>query len=253
MIPLLTFKYVVIGWIIFGAIIFFFLLRITAPYGRHSSKKWGPMINNRVAWIIMELPALVFFGYFVIKGRAQHNILIWIFFGLWTMHYINRTFIFPSRIKTKGKQMPLLITLFAIMFNFMNGFLNGYWFGFLSPQYPLEWLYDPRFILGILLFIIGILINQSSDKKLLDLRNGEHPGYSIPYGGLFQYVSCPNFFGEIIQWFGFALMTWCLPTFAFFFWTLVNLVPRALDHHRWYRSTFNDYPKERKALLPHLL
>lgn len=36
-------------------------------------------------------------------------------------------------------------------------------------------------------------------------------------------------------------------------WTLANLLPRALAHHRWYGEQFDDYPRERKAILPFLL
>jgi hypothetical protein len=30
-------------------------------------------------------------------------------------------------------------------------------------------------------------------------------------------------------------------------------VPRALAHHRWYRTTFPDYPPARTAIIPGLL
>jgi len=103
------------------------------------------------------------------------------------------------------------------------------------------------------MFVGGFIINQISDKTLLSLREFNSTGYSIPYGGLFKYVSCPNFLGELIQWGGFALMTWCLPSLSFFIWTFVNLIPRAIDHHKWYKSTFPDYPKERKAIIPFLI
>jgi hypothetical protein len=36
----------------------------------------------------------------------------------------------------------------------------------------------------------------------------------------------------------------------FFLFTAANLVPRAAQNHRWYRETFPDYPRERRALIP---
>jgi nucleoside-diphosphate-sugar epimerase len=33
----------------------------------------------------------------------------------------------------------------------------------------------------------------------------------------------------------------------------VNLIPRALDNHRWYKQQFVDYPANRKALIPFLI
>ena len=149
--------------------------------------------------------------------------------------------------------MPLIVAVSAIFFNLCNGFFNGYWFGYLSPVYDMSWLLDWRFILGVLLFFTGMIINIRSDQKLIGLRKGGKTGYYIPYGGLFKYVSSPNLFGEIIEWLGWAMMSWCLPAFSFALWTLANLLPRAIDHHRWYHRRFKDYPSERKAVIPFIV
>ncbi|MCK9399654.1 MAG: 3-oxo-5-alpha-steroid 4-dehydrogenase [Bacteroidales bacterium] len=150
--------------------------------------------------------------------------------------------------------MPILIMLSAVFFNLINAGLNGYWLGFIAPAYPENWMTDPRFILGGIIFIGGFIINQAADKKLIGLRKGGKMGYFIPRGGLFNYISCPNFFGEIIEWSGFALMAWNLPALSFAVWTAANLIPRALDHHKWYKSCFKEeYPKSRKAVIPFLI
>lgn len=149
--------------------------------------------------------------------------------------------------------MPVVIMLFALFFNLINGFINGYWFGELSPSYSLSWFTDPRFIFGALLFATGFFINQYHDRILIALRRNSTNGYKVPHGGLFNLISCPNFLGEIVEWAGFALLTWCLPTLSFFVWTMVNLIPRALDHHKWYKKTFADYPSGRKAVFPKIL
>ncbi|MCB2222465.1 MAG: DUF1295 domain-containing protein [Bacteroidetes bacterium] len=253
MISLQTFNILVYIWIAMAILLFPVLLKITAPYGRHTRKDWGPMINNRTGWILMELPALVIFGFFLISGENLGIPIIFTILILWVLHYFHRSLIYPFRISLSDKKMPVIIMLFAVFFNCINGFINGYWFGSLSPGYPIAWMEDPRFILGIILFIIGFLVNQYHDRILLSLRKHGDKGYQIPRRGLFRFVSCPNFLGEIIEWGGFALMTWCLPSFSFFIWTFVNLIPRALDHHRWYRQQFDNYPQNRKAIIPYLL
>ena len=240
-------------WIAFGIILFPVLLSITAPYGRHSRKDWGPMIPNRLGWIIMELPTLVMFVVFFLVGPNPVSLVTLIFFLLYTIHYTNRAIIFPLRTHTSQKLMPLIIPVFAIFFNLINGFLNGYYFGTISEGYGIEWLYDIRFIAGGFLFFLGMAINLKSDNVLLALRHSTKNGYSIPTGGLFKYISCPNFFGEILEWTGFAIMTWSPAALAFAVWSIVNLVPRALDHHRWYREKFSDYPAERKAVIPFIV
>jgi hypothetical protein len=246
------FRYFVLGWLILAVVVFPLLLRIPAPYGRHTVKGWGPLMNNRLGWFLMELPALVLFTFLALYMKPTIGTTGTIAVCLWIFHYIHRVLIFPFRIRTQGKKIPILIMLFAFFFNLVNGFVNGYWFGWLSPGYAPDWLCDPRFDAGIILFTAGFVTNLYHDRILIRLRRNGN-GYKIPYGGLFRFVSCPNFLGEIIEWGGFAIMTWCLPTFSFFLWTLVNLVPRALDHHRWYRRNFEGYPAERKALVPFVL
>src|SRR5690554_201348 len=119
--------------------------------------------------------------------------------------------------------------------------------------YTIDWLTTPQFIIGSLVFIAGAIINKHSDTLLIRLRKPNETGYKIPQGGLFEYVSCPNLFGEVVQWLGFAILTWSLPGLAFFVWTFANLVPRALSHHKWYLNHFQDYPKKRKAIIPFVL
>ena len=80
-----------------------------------------------------------------------------------------------------------------------------------------------------------------------------HNEYKIPKGGLYEYISCPNYFGEIIEWVGFAVMTWSLPGLIFAMWTIFNLVPRAISHHKWYNQKFKNYPKSRKSIVPFII
>lgn len=248
-----NFYFLVYVWIAIAVLIFPLVLKSVAPYGRHTTTFWGPLINNKAGWIIMESPALFVFAGFFLFGTNHHNLLPWIFFSFWIIHYLNRTLIFPLRLHTKGKQMPVTIVLLAICFNLMNGYINGYYLGSLSERYALSWLYDPRFVSGFLMFCSGLAINWQSDNILIHLRKPGETGYKIPSGGFFRFISCPNHFGEIIEWCGFALMTWSLPGLAFAIWTLVNLMPRALHHHKWYQATFPDYPANRKALIPFIL
>lgn len=244
---------IIYAWIGFGIILFPILLKIPAPYGMHNRKGWGPSIPNRLGWILMEFPSLAVFIIFFFSGQTLPSGITWLFFLIWIVHYTHRTFIYPLRTKTKKKKMPIVIIVFALFFNLINGFLNGYFFGNVRPNYELSWLYDPRFIAGLIVFITGMGINIKSDEILMSLRKNNSNGYSVPYGKMFRYVSCPNFLGEIVEWFGFALMSWSLAALAFALWTVFNLVPRAIDHHNFYRNTFKDYPAERKAVIPFIL
>jgi hypothetical protein len=244
------FDIIVYIWIGIAIVVFPIALKITAPYGRHT-KKIGKMIPNKLGWTLMEIPSPVICIYFFVTGTADKTMFHYIFISLFVLHYLNRTFIWPLRTKTKGKQMPMIIVFSGIFFNLINGFINGYYLGNFAI-YETSWLYDPRFIIGMILFFVGVYINTSSDNKLLKLREPGETGYKIPYGGLFKYVSAPNLFGEIIEWAGYAIASWSLPTASFAIWTLANLIPRGRDHHKWYLLNFKDYPKNRKAIIPNI-
>lgn len=248
-----AFYLIVYIWIAIAILIFPFVLKFIAPYGRHTSNKWGGLLPNRLGWIIMESPALLFFSFLFLFGKNSISTVPFIFFSLWVIHYLNRTIIFPFRLKTKGKKMPVAIVLMAFGFNLVNAFINGYYLGSLAGKYDLAWLYDPRFIIGIFLFLGGMAINMYSDNILIHLRKPGEIGYIIPVKGMFNYISCPNHFGEIIEWFGFAIMTWSLPGLSFAIWTVCNLLPRAIHHHAWYKTKFADYPDKRKVIIPFIL
>ena len=242
-------------WAMFAlaAVTFAILLRLKAPYGRHySGSGWGPDIPNRVGWIVMELPAPALFAVVYFMGESAGAPLPLIFLGLWQFHYLHRTFVHPLRTRTAGKRMPVVVAASAFTFNVTNAYVNARWVSEIGT-YDLGWLGDPRFLAGVLVFVVGFAINNHSDNILLGLRKPGDTGYSIPRGGVFRYVSCPNYFGELLEWAGWALATWSLAGLAFFVYTAANLVPRALNHHEWYRARFEDYPDDRKAVIPGLL
>jgi len=236
-------------WIIVPILIFPILLKINVPYGRHASERWGIMIDNHWGWFWMEVPALLTFPLLAGFGPQEKDVLSWILIGLWFIHYANRVLIFPFRLKTKGKKMPLIIAVSAIFFNLMNGFVNGYYIGFVDGS---SGSFVSLFTFaGISIFFIGFIINNVADSKLIALRKAG-AGYQVPRGWLFEYVSCPNHFGEIIEWIGFAIAARNLSALSFAIWTFANLAPRSNNHHAWYQSYFKDYPEKRKRVIPYL-
>lgn len=247
-----TFSYVVYGWIVLAILTFFCLQFVTAPFGRHTSNNWGPTINARLGWILMELPSPLVLSYFFFTGNTAPNTVTWFFWGLWILHYFNRSVIYPLRQRDHNKRMPVMIMGSAIFFNVVNGFLNGYFLGNYGDIYTLSWLSTPSFIIGVSLFFLGMLINIQSDNILLQLRKPGESGYKVPQSGLFKWVSCPNLLGEILEWTGYAILLSSLPALSFALWTFANLAPRALAHHQWYHQKFEDYPQTRKAVLPFL-
>ena len=232
-----------------GVLTFVSLFFVTAPYGRHARKGWGPEIGQRAGWILMELPASVLWLAIFFAGDHALELAPLALMGLWQIHYENRTFVFPFRIKAEGKTTPLSIVLTAIVFNSLNAYVNARWVGHFG-SYAVSWLYDVRFLVGAGLFVAGFAINQHADAVLMSLRKPGETGYKIPKGGMYRFISCPNYFGEMLEWTGWAIATWSLAGLAFAIYTAANLAPRAIKHHAWYHEKFPDYPPERKALIP---
>ena len=242
------FQLVCVVWIVLAIATWAVLQRVAAPFGRHTSTRWGPTVDTRAGWIAMELPSLAIMASFFLAVPLSGY--AWVLFALWLAHYANRTLVYPFRIRPAATRMPIVIVLSAVLFNVVNAGLNGYYLAMHADDYDAEWLRTPHFWTGLALFAGGAYINLRSDAMLISLRSESEREYRIPRGFLFEYVSSPNLFGEIIEWAGFAVMAWNLPALSFFVWTCANLLPRARNHHDWYRTRFADYPASRKAVIP---
>lgn len=234
---------------IFGLLTLVSLFLIEAPYGRFVRKGWGASIKAIYGWVIMETPAVIIMAYWFFQGSIDVVSVVMII--IWQSHYLRRTFHYPINMKGKDKPFPVVLVLMAISFNSMNGFINGYYL-FGAHTFESSWLYSPQFIIGLVIFYSGYWINSSSDNILSSLQRGPNNEYVIPQGGLFKWVSNPHYFGEIIQWTGWAILTWSWAGAAFAFYTFSNLAPRAISHHAWYKKSFKEYPNDRKALIPYL-
>lgn len=228
------------------------LLRVNAPYGRFTRSGWGPTMPARFAWILFESPAVVVFSWIYFTGDNALQTAPLVLLAIWLFHYLPRTFLFPFLIRDTGKRIPAVIAVTAIVFNVLNAYVNARWISHFG-SYGNDWPASAPFIAGVALFVLGWSINQQADYALRRLRGPGETHYAIPEGGLYRHISCPNYFGEILEWIGWAVLTWSLAGAAFAVFTTANLLPRALASHRWYRATFDDYPATRRAVIPFLL
>jgi protein-S-isoprenylcysteine O-methyltransferase Ste14 len=237
----------ILAWIALAVVVAVVLLKVTAPYGRHAPAR-GPKVPAWLGWLLMEAPSPVGMAIlFALGDRCDPVALAAI--AAWELHYVNRTLIWPLRRRSVGNPMPGYVVALAFGFNLVNAGTNGLWLFRYGPVAPV----DARFWSGLAVFLAGLATNVQADEVLLRLRAPGERGYRIPHGGLYRWISCPNYLGEIMEWWGFALFTGSLSGVAFAVWTTANLLPRALSHHAWYRRTFPDYPADRRALIPGIL
>ncbi|CEP15296.1 hypothetical protein [Parasitella parasitica] len=232
------------------------LLVVNAPYGRFAGKlgiDWS--LSGKWSWALMEVISPITFTSSLIFTRPIGTPFQIMLSAAWIVHYVNRSVIYPLRAASMA---PIHILAFAssILFNILNGYTNGIWVGRHSNAA------DAQFWTGMLLWALGFASNVYHDGILFRLRQKSKSEdkqsaarYFIPHGGLFEYVSCPNYFSETMEWLGYALATHSsVPAAIFAIATAANLFPRAWRTHQWYRNQFNGaYPQHRKAVIPFLL
>ena len=244
-----------------AAVVFIALQWIEAPYGVAYRRGWGPSLNNRVGWVVMEAPAFVAM---VALMALAPSLQLWpvAMSVLFLIHYFRRSFVFPLLMRGNSR-MPWLIALMGATFNTVNVYLIGGWLFYVAPAdyyEPLTMFFRGDFgvaltsplpvalVVGVFVFFLGMLINWQADYIVRHLRKPGETGHKIPRGGMFRYVTSASYFGEIVEWTGFAILTWSMAGVVFVLWTMANLVPRSAKLHRRYLNEFGD---EYRALHRH--
>ncbi|XP_061094824.1 polyprenol reductase isoform X2 [Conger conger] len=109
---------------------------------------------------------------------------------------------------------------------------------------------------GLLLFLWASLLQHRCLLLLAHLRTGEVQTleHGLPRGGWFERVSCPHYFAELLIYLsvgvvlGGGALTWWLVVL----YVLFNQALAAQLCHEFYHSTFQHYPRQRRAFLPFL-
>ena len=256
-----TYKLVLIGSFVCAGFIVIGASLSKAPYGRFSAESMGFSLSPRLGWFLMELPATVSFVWFYLQGQNAMELVPMIFLGVWLLHYGNRGFVFPLLMRVaKGAKgtFGLLVVLAGWLVTTLHGYLNAVFISHLSDHLTTDWLTDPRFLIGMAIYLFGYIMNIHSDAIIRNLRskeevaNGERV-YRIPRGGLFRYVTNPSYFTELLSFTGFAIATSSPGALFVLVVSTANLVPRAFQIHQWYLDKFADYPQDRKVLVPYIV
>lgn len=231
---------------ILGVMAFIMLQFVKAPYGMTFSRGWGHSLRSNLGWFIMECP--VFFAmlllYFISLATdvKPFNIVTCVMFIFFEFHYFQRSFVFPLLMKGQSK-MSIIVIISGAIFNTLNAIMQGGWLFFFAPEeaYPVSWFWSPQFIFGTLLFLFGMVVNLHSDRVIRDLRSDVMDNnYYIPHGWMFRKISSANYFGELLEWAGFAILTWSVSGAVFLLWSFANIVPRAKAVYERYTQFFGE-------------
>ena len=234
-----TFTIVLIVMTVMAVVVFVSLFFVDAGYGRFYRPQWGPAIDNRLGWMLMEAPVFVaMLLLWWLSDRRGDGIRL-VFLLLFELHYFHRAFVFPWLMRGRSK-MPLSIIATAVLFNTLNAYMQGGWLFYVSPldYYTADWLTSLPFLAGTALFLFGMVVNIQSDRIIRNLRKPGDTAHYLPQGGMFRWVTSANYFGELVEWTGFAILTWSLSGAVFALWTFANLAPRAARIYNGYRQEF---------------
>lgn len=219
-------------------------------------KDLGPQIAFRPVYIIEYLGPLVIYPLFAFKlvpwvygedvkyaRTYTQNIALF----LWVLHYAKR------EVET------ILVHEFGnLTMPVFNLFKNSlYYWGFAAfvgytVNYP-TYVVLPRwhFMVGFALFMTSLICNFICHMILAELRTPGSSELKLPRGFLFEYVTCPNYFCEIMMWFAFNILTgFTLAGTLFNICGAYQMVMWARDKHRKLKSVFPAYPKNRKIIFP---
>ena len=245
-------------WIHMGLVCFGFLIAVISilvqcwkplPYGKLSDGGGFCNLPVRPSWVAVHIiPGFFIFTVTYFTGHHFNSPMNIAMYLLFTLHYLTRG-VFPLVSRYSHNKIPVWVTTSILLTNAYFHYVNAEFVG--SVDYCRGYYYDPRFILGAIMFVIGFIINRASDVELLFLRKSRNDcDYLIPKGFLFYLITCPNYFGEGLQWLGWAMLTWSLAGLVWWLFLGALFLPRSRQAHSWYRNNFKSYPSHRKALLP---
>ena len=170
--PNKIYEYCIIISILLIVISSLFFSNIPTPYGRFFKEDiWGPSIDEKKAWAIMEATGLIMFIlFYFILGKNNFNIVPLIFLGIWSFHYINRSIIYPYFImKQKYKQFPLILVIFGFFYLSLFSYINAINISS-NPKYIDSWIKTPQFIIGCTLFSIGFILTLLAISDSFDYK-----------------------------------------------------------------------------------
>lgn len=235
-----TFDIFLIVMAVLAAAVFAALHFFDAGYGYLFDRRYGPPVSNRAGWMLMEAPVFVAMTVLWLASDRTWQAAPLVLFGLFQLHYLQRAFIFPLLLRGSS-QMPLGIVVMGATFNLLNALMQGGWIFYIAPgAYYDGWFAQPYIYIGGVLFLAGMAVNLHSDRIIRNLRRPGDTRHYIPRGGMFRYVSSANYFGELVEWIGFAIASWSWAGAVFAWWTFANLAPRAASLRRRYENEFGE-------------
>lgn len=83
------FDLLLIGMVALAAVVFAALYFVRAGYGLLRDGRWGPKIDNRIGWILMEAPVFLAMTALCLCSPRRNEAAPLVFFALFQLHYLH--------------------------------------------------------------------------------------------------------------------------------------------------------------------
>ncbi|ORZ13629.1 3-oxo-5-alpha-steroid 4-dehydrogenase-domain-containing protein [Absidia repens] len=209
------------------------------------SSKAVTMVPSKQGMLIIYSPSLLlcFLGCLWSLSQAAHVKLVAIFS---LVHFLKRIYEVLCVHRYSGH--AILKDNIVIACSYAGFSLTQLYFTSLVP--PSE-THRKEIMLGVILFFVGEGLNHYHHLILANLRKDGAKEYKIPSGGLFDYIWCPHYLGEIIAFVAMTLLSQHMNTLIFQLSSASYLAVRAYNTRLWYQQKFSDVAKK-ACLVPGL-
>lgn len=212
----------------------------------HFSPQAGPLFIH---------PIIYHYGPRIWRKNFEHSTVQKLALALVLTHYVKREFetIFVHRF-SNGTMPAFNIVKNSTHYWILSGVLlsvaiNSPWHSAAAVKGTIQ--DDSTFLMiCTAIWTIGQAGNFWAHLTLKNLRPAGTKERKIPKGGLFELVSCPNYFFETVTWTAFTILTLSPASLLFAIVSVGQMAIWAQKKHRNYRKEFKDYPKGRKAMFP---
>ncbi|KAH9616422.1 hypothetical protein KSS87_011984, partial [Heliosperma pusillum] len=161
---------------------------------------------------------------------------------------VSQSVLFVHRFGGSGVTLD---TAFTISLSYFLSTVTMIYAQHLSEGLP-EPSIDLKYV-GVGLFLLGIGGNFYHHYILSTLRKTGEKEYKIPNGGLFNLVICPHYFFEVLGFVGVSCIAQTVYSVCYTTGAALYLIGRSYATRTWYLSKFEDFPKDKKVMIPFIL
>ena len=201
--------------------------RLRLPYSKFGT---GGGVNSRAGLTLAYATPICVYIALWIEGGAPQTPYHLVVLAAFLFHFVRR--ILEILFVNSYSRPTLLCALVTIALLYGGAATSCAFFQVHTLGQPTS---NPIFMLGVLVFAFGELLNGYHHWLLARLRAPGVRTYGVPRGGLFGWAASPHYLGEILSFVGYAMMSDLLPVWGNALVMSAYLASRANTTLKWYQ------------------